>query len=118
MKFVPNIEKLKKENNFIEEQITDTKQVWGFNNWNLNDNSFSIKDIKIWSWYEWYVKLSYNYGMFITVKWVEGLLHKNFIVAPEWVEWKKYYNIWDKIKVKAKEFKIINDEKKVVWSQK
>jgi hypothetical protein len=27
MKFVPNIEKLKKENNFIEEQITDTKQV-------------------------------------------------------------------------------------------
>jgi hypothetical protein len=56
--------------------------------------------------------------MFITVKWVEGLLHKNFIVAPEWVEWKKYYNIWDKIKVKAKEFKIINDEKKVVWSQK
>ena len=118
MKFVPNIEKLKKENNFIEEQITDTKQVWGFNNWNLNDNSFSIKDIKIWSWYEWYVKLSYNYGMFITVKWVEGLLHKNFIVAPEWVEWKKYYNIWDKIKVKAKEFKIINDEKKVVWSQR
>ena len=68
--------------------------------------------------YEWYIKLSYNYGMFITVKWVEGLLHKNFIVAPEWVEWKKYYNIWDKIKVKAKEFKIINDEKKVVWSQK
>jgi len=118
MKFVPNIEKLKKENNFIEEQITDTKQVWGFNNWNLNDNSFSIKDIKIWSWYEWYVKLSYNYGMFITVKWVEWLLHKIFIVAPEWVEWKKYYNIWDKIKVKAKEFKIINDEKKVVWSQR
>ncbi|HPC34230.1 MAG TPA: type IV secretion system DNA-binding domain-containing protein, partial [Candidatus Absconditabacterales bacterium] len=118
MKFVPNIEKLKKENNFIEEQITDTKQVGGFNNGNLNDNSFSIKDIKIGSWYEGYVKLSYNYGMFITVKGVEGLLHKNFIVAPEGVEWKKYYNIGDKIKVKAKEFKIINDEKKVVWSQR
>jgi hypothetical protein len=56
--------------------------------------------------------------MFVTVKWVEGLLHKNFIVAPDWVDWKKYYNIWDKIKVKAMEFKEINGEKKVVWSQK
>jgi hypothetical protein len=71
----------------------------------------------LWDWYEWYIKLSYNYGMFITVKWVEWLLHKNWIVAPDGVEWKKYYNIWDKIKVKAKEFKVINDEKRVVWSQ-
>jgi ribosomal protein S1 len=60
----------------------------------------------------------YNYGMFITVKGVEGLLHKNFIVAPAWVERKKYYNIGDKIKVKAKEFKEINGEQKVVWAQK
>ena len=78
---------------------------------------FNIDNIKLWDWYEGYIKLSYNYGMFITVKWVEWLLHKNWIVAPEGVEWKKYYNIWDKIKVKAKEFKIINDEKRVVWSQ-
>jgi hypothetical protein len=80
--------------------------------------TFTIKDIKIWQEYEWYIKLSYNYWMFVTVKWVEWLLHKNFIVAPAWVEWKKYYNIWDKIKVKAKEFKEINWEERVVWSQK
>jgi len=56
--------------------------------------------------------------MFITVKGVEGLLHKNFIVAPDGVDRKKYFNIGDKIKVKAKEFKDINGEKKVVWSMK
>jgi hypothetical protein len=56
--------------------------------------------------------------MFVTVKGVEGLLHKNFIVAPDGVDWKKYYNIWDKIRVKASEFKEINGDKKVVWSQK
>ena len=85
--------------------------IWGENGW------FSIKDIKLGEWYDWYIKLQYNYWMFITVKWVEWLLHKNFIKAPDWVEWKKYYNIWDKIRVKAKEFKDINDEKRVVWSQ-
>ncbi len=83
-----------------------------------NETGFTIKDIKIGQEYEWYIKLSYNYGMFVTVKWVEGLLHKNFIIAPAWVEWKKYYNIGDKIKVKAKEFKEINGEQKVVRSQK
>ncbi len=79
---------------------------------------FSIKDIKLGQEYDGYIKLSYNYGMFVTVKWVEWLLHKNFIVAPEWVERKKYYNIGDKIKVRAKEFKDVNGEQKVVWSQK
>lgn len=56
--------------------------------------------------------------MFVTVKGVEGLLHKNFIVAPAGVERKKYYNIGDKIKVKAKEFKEVNGEQKVVRAQK
>ncbi len=83
-----------------------------------NWDTFTIKDIKIWQEYDWYIKLSYNYGMFVTVKWVEWLLHKNFIVAPAWVERKKFYNIWDKIKVKAKEFKEINWEERVVRSQK
>jgi hypothetical protein len=40
------------------------------------------------------------------------------IDIPSDVEWKKYYNIGDKIKVTAKEFKDIKGEKKVVWSQK
>lgn len=79
---------------------------------------FDISQIKLGERYEGYVKLSYNYWMFVTVKGVEWLLHKNFIVAPDGVDWKKFYNIWDKIKVKASEFKEINGDKKVVWSQK
>jgi ribosomal protein S1 len=39
------------------------------------------------------VKLLYNYGIFVTVLGVEGLLHKNFIVAPEGVDRKKYYRV-------------------------
>ena len=83
-----------------------------------SDVAFDIDQIKIGEMYDGYVKLTYNYGMFVTVKWVEWLLHKNFIVAPDGVDWKKFYNIWDKIHVKAQEFKEINGEKKVVWSQK
>jgi len=83
-----------------------------------NNGTFSIKDIKLWSEYDGYIKLMYNYGMFVTVKWVEWLLHKNFITAPAGVERKKYYNIGDKISVKAKEFKEINGEQKVVRAQK
>lgn len=56
--------------------------------------------------------------LFVTVKWVEWLLHKKNVIAPNGVEWKKYYNVWDKIKVKAEEFKDINGEKKVVWTQR
>ncbi len=122
MKFVPNIEKLAKALNEKWEVKSEKWEIrsekWEVRSEKSDKWTFSIKDIKLGNWYEWYIKLSYNYGMFITVKWVEWLLHKNFIIAPEWVEWKKYYNIWDKIKVKAKEFKVINDEKRVVWSQK
>lgn len=80
--------------------------------------SFGIKDIKIWEWYDGYVKLIYNYGIFVTVKWVEWLLHKNFIKDIEGVAWKDFYNPGDSIKIKASEFKEINGEKRVVWSQK
>jgi hypothetical protein len=79
---------------------------------------FTVDDIKKGETYDGYVKLMYNYGIFVTVKGVEGLLHKNRI-APigEGIDWKKYYNIGDKIKVVAKEFKDIDGEKRVVWSQ-
>lgn len=133
MKFVPNIDKLEKwmvksdtktnsqstnrVTNITTNNKTTNKTYENKTTVNTASNQFSIKDIRLGDWYEWYIKLSYNYGMFITVKWVEWLLHKNWIVAPDGVEWKKYYNIWDKIKVKAKEFKVINDEKRVVWSQ-
>ncbi|MDR2415298.1 MAG: S1 RNA-binding domain-containing protein [Candidatus Peribacteria bacterium] len=84
----------------------------------MGSNGFSVNDIKLGQAYEGYVKLMYNYGIFVTVKGVEGLLHKNRI-APigEGIDWKKYYNIGDKIRVTAKEFKDIDGEKRVVWSQ-
>ena len=79
---------------------------------------FSIKDITLGEKYTGYVKLIYNYGIFVTVKGVEWLLHKKAIQVPEGVDWKKYFTIGDQIEVTAKEFKMIKGEKKVVWSQK
>ena len=120
--FIPNVEKLQKA---IQKKAESNKWATSKPKWKENNNvpefawEFSVNDIKLWQQYEWYVKLMYNYWMFITVKWVEWLLHKNWI-APlwDWVEWKKYYNIWDKIMVTAKEFKDIDGEKRVVWTQK
>lgn len=129
--FIPNIEKLQTISQPQQQTLEQTK--WTAKNqknksWNANPkpnnniNSgwvFSVNDIKIGQKYDGYVKLMYNYGMFITVKWVEWLLHKNRIAPLEWwVDWKKYYNIWDKITVIAKEFKDIDWDKRVVWSQK
>lgn len=121
--FIPNIEKLQatqsKKSSTKSESWKWAKWKW----WNATPPEFSwefsVNDIKLWEKYEWYVKLMYNYWMFVTVKWVEWLLHKNWI-APiwDWIEWKKYYNIWDKISVIAKEFKDIDWEKRVVRSQK
>ncbi|MDO4713381.1 MAG: S1 RNA-binding domain-containing protein [bacterium] len=68
--------------------------------------------------YEGYVKLTYNYGIFVTVKGVEGLLHKSQIKTPDGVDRKKYYNPGDKIIVLAHEFKDINGEKRIVRSQR
>jgi hypothetical protein len=79
---------------------------------------FTIKDIKIGESYEWYVKLLYNYGIFVTVKGVEWLLHKKYIKVPKEVERKKFFNIGDKIKVVAQEFKEIKGEKRIVWGMK
>jgi len=81
---------------------------------NTNGGKFSIKDITLGEQYTGYVKLLYNYGIFVTVKGVEWLLHKKAIKIPEWVEWKKYFNIGDQINVYAREFKDIKGEKKVV----
>lgn len=125
LKFAPNVEKLE-----ANAPKTETSKSTGWKKPSGPSKSFggkpkaaatgtfSVDDIKLWQEYDGYIKLQYNYGMFVTVKWVEGLLHKNWIVAPDGVPWKQYYNIWDKIKVKAKEFKEIDGEKRVVWSQK
>jgi hypothetical protein len=118
LKFVPNIELLESKMPKEKKGVSKNTKSWQKNNTVNSDQwGFTVDDIKLWEEYDWYVKLMYNYWMFVTVKWVEWLLHKKQIVAPDWVEWKKYYNIWDKIRVKAHEFKDINWEKRVVWTQ-
>lgn len=128
MLWVPNITPFVKggserseQGDFVKDQQTNlqNKQQEKIPPTPLQGRGRSVNDIKLGETYDWYVKLIYNYWIFVTVKWVEGLLHKNWI-APiaDWVDWKKYYNPWDQIKVKAKEFKDIDGEKKVVWSQK
>jgi len=124
--FCPNIEKLSKKqwislkteknnqtNQKIDENALPTESAH-----KKSSTQFTINDIKKNERYQWYVKLKYNYGIFVTVKWVEWLLHKNFIVAPDNIERKQYYNIWDKIRVKAMDFKDIKGEKRVVRGQR
>lgn len=129
LKFCPNIGKLQKNNPApVSEVKLDSKKSYSLSGNKPSSNNipsapnwwgnFTVNDIKLWESYEGYVKLSYNYWLFVTVKWVEWLLHKKNVIAPNGVEWKKYYNVWDKITVKAEEFKDINWEKKVVWTQR
>ncbi len=125
LKFVPNIALLEEKNpqKKQEEKPESQANIPQKSAWERKFSSkkstggFSIEDVKLGSEYEGYVKLTYNYWMFVTVKGVEGLLHKKQIKAPDWVDWKKYYNIGDKILVKALEFKDINGEKRVLWTQ-
>jgi len=95
-----------KEESQVEPQIVESPS-----------NEFGMKDIKIWDWYDWLVKLKYNYWLFVTVRWVEWLLHKKLMNIPDDVRWKDMYNIWDKISVKAMEFKELEWQKKIVWTQ-
>ena len=125
LKFVPNIALLEEKNpqKKQEEKSESQANVAQKSAWDRkfspkkSTGGFSIEDVKLGSEYEGYVKLTYNYWMFVTVKGVEWLLHKKQIKAPDWVDWKKYYNIGDKILVKALEFKDINGEKRVLWTQ-
>lgn len=78
---------------------------------------FTLEDLKIGERYDGIVKLKYNYGLFVIVKGIDGLLHKNFIKVPSSISWKDVYNIGDKIRVKAMEFKEVNGEKRIVWTQ-
>lgn len=79
----------------------------------------TIDKVKLGERYEWYVKLKYNYGIFVTVQWVEWLLHKTQIDVPANLDGRKdLYNIGDKIRVKATEFKEVEGVKRVVRGQK
>lgn len=79
--------------------------------------TFTINDVQLGERYDGIVKLKYNYWLFVTVRGVEWLLHKNMIKVPDGISRKDVYNIGDKIRVKANEYKEINGEKKVVWAQ-
>lgn len=80
---------------------------------------FTIDSVVLGNTYDGYVKLKYNYGLFVTVKGVEWLLHKSAIEVPSNLESRKnIYNIGDKIRVKALEFKEVDGVKRVVWGQK
>lgn len=114
LKFIPNIELLEAQQKKAPSQKIQKADLPQSP---ADQGGFTVNDIQLGKEYLGYVKLIYNYGMFITVKGVEGLLHKKQIVVPEGVDWKKYYNIGDKIKVKAHDFKDVDGEKRVVWTQ-
>lgn len=81
-------------------------------------SSFGEKDIVTGKVYDGIIKLKYNYGVFVTVRWVEGLLHKSQITVPKSVDSRKgLYEIGDAIRVKALERKDVKWEKKIVWWQ-
>jgi len=111
-KAVVNVEKRKESKRDKQNKSWSSSLPPQFDEW------FSINDIKIGESYEWYVKLMYNYGVFVTVKGVEWLLHKNFIVVPDGVKFKNYYHVGDNIMVTAMWFKQVDGEKKVVRTQK
>ena len=121
MKIIPNIELLEEKNTKSEpdspnspstpQEIKKAPKTW-------SRRTFDLSQLKIGEEYEGYVKLIYNYGIFVTVKGVEWLLHKKLIQAPDGIDWKKYYNIGDKILVKLQEIKEVNGEQRVVRSQK
>lgn len=114
LKFIPNVELLETQQKKAPSQKIQKADLPQSP---ADQGGFTVNDIQLGKEYLGYVKLIYNYGMFITVKGVEGLLHKKQIVVPEGVDWKKYYNIGDKIKVKAHDFKDVDGEKRVVWTQ-
>jgi len=95
----------KKENE--KSNISDKK-----NDIKVDEKIIENKDDKI---YEWVVKLKFNYWLFVVANGYEWLLHKKNINLPEWISWKDYYNVWDKVKVKLIEFKEVDGQKKAVW---
>lgn len=75
------------------------------------------KWIIIWKTYEGYVKLKYNYGLFVVVGEAEGLLHKKVIDCPDGINWKKLYEIGDPIIVKVEDIKEIDWRITIIWTQ-
>ncbi len=76
-------------------------------------------EVKIGQWYDGIIKLKFNYWVFVIIPGIgEWLLHKSEMDVPEGMRWKDLYNVPDKIKVKVKDIKEVDGEKKLVLSQK
>ena len=90
--------KIQNDNLSIEPKISD------------NSSNSDIGDI-----YDGIVKLKFNYGLFVITDKYEWLLHKKNIKLPEWINWKDYYNIWDKVRVKLIQLKEVDGQVKAVW---
>jgi len=82
--------------------------------------AFTIEDLEVWKDYSWYVKLVYNFWIFVTVNGIEWLLHKSQVKVPPNVgpeAWKDVYTAGDKIEVYAQEFRVVEWQKRIVRSQ-
>jgi ribosomal protein S1 len=67
-----------------------------------SQDDLKLEDLSTDKYYEWIVKLKYNFWLFVVLKGgkFEWLLHKKKMKVPEGMNWKDVYQIWDKIKVK------------------
>ena len=82
---------------------------------NIHVKTDSQESWDIWDIFEWIVKLKFNYWLFIKTDKYEWLLHKKNIHLPEWIDWKEYYNIWDKVRVKLVQLKEVDWQVKAVF---
>jgi polyribonucleotide nucleotidyltransferase len=82
-----------------------------------SDTDLKLEDLSTDKYYEWIVKLKYNFWLFVVLKWwkFEWLLHKKKMKVPENMNWKDVYQIWDKIKVKI--LKLTPDGKNMEFTQ-
>lgn len=105
------------ENNFsiVDKAVKKAKE------WNNNlEKIQNIDELKKWRNYNGIIKLKYNFWVFVSLNWwrIEWLLHKSKMKIPEWLKWKEFYNIWDKVSVKLDLIKEKNWEKTIEFTQK
>lgn len=70
LKFCPNIAKIEKAKGVATPSAptTPVDKTPAYEGEIVHDGTFTIKDIKLGKDYDGYIKLMYNYGMFVTVK--------------------------------------------------
>ena len=101
------------KNKIICDKVQENKKTSQDNLWLSWQNQQKIEDV--WDVFDWVVKLKFNYGLFVVTNKYEGLLHKKNIHLPEGINWKDYYNIGDKVRVKLVQLKEVDGQVKAVW---